>query len=102
MLVRGKALTTIGEQLNLSPKTVSTYKQRLMEKLQVDHVISHREPGVPELVGRLGDGDELVGGQERADDGEAHGVRLVGRWRACSMGRASVEGMRPCGGCGGN
>jgi DNA-binding NarL/FixJ family response regulator len=40
MLVRGKALTTIGEQLSLSPKTVSTYKQRLMEKLQVDHVIS--------------------------------------------------------------
>jgi two-component system invasion response regulator UvrY len=40
MLVRGKALTAIGEQLNLSPKTVSTYKQRLMEKLQVDHVIS--------------------------------------------------------------
>ena len=40
MLVRGKALTMIGEQLNLSPKTVSTYKQRLMEKLQVDHVIS--------------------------------------------------------------
>ncbi|RDI99510.1 response regulator [Dyella solisilvae] len=40
MLVRGKPLTMIGEQLNLSPKTVSTYKQRLMEKLQVDHVIS--------------------------------------------------------------
>ncbi|WP_266171972.1 response regulator [Dyella subtropica] len=40
MLVRGKALTAIGEQLNLSPKTVSTYKQRLMEKLQVDHVVS--------------------------------------------------------------
>lgn len=40
MLVRGKALTAIGEQLSLSPKTVSTYKQRLMEKLQVDHVIS--------------------------------------------------------------
>jgi two-component system, NarL family, invasion response regulator UvrY len=40
MLVRGKALTLIGEQLNLSPKTVSTYKQRLMEKLNVDHVIS--------------------------------------------------------------
>lgn len=39
MLVRGKALTVIGEQLNLSPKTVSTYKQRLMEKLQVEHVI---------------------------------------------------------------
>ncbi len=39
MLVRGKPVTVIGEQLNLSPKTVSTYKQRLMEKLQVDHVI---------------------------------------------------------------
>ncbi|MET0330429.1 MAG: response regulator [Dyella sp.] len=39
MLVRGKPLTLIGEQLNLSPKTVSTYKQRLMEKLQVEHVI---------------------------------------------------------------
>lgn len=39
MLVRGKPLTVIGEQLNLSPKTVSTYKQRLMEKLQVEHVI---------------------------------------------------------------
>lgn len=39
MLVRGKPLTSIGEQLNLSPKTVSTYKQRLMEKLEVDHVI---------------------------------------------------------------
>lgn len=39
MLVRGKALTMIGEQLNLSPKTVSTYKQRLMDKLRVDHVL---------------------------------------------------------------
>lgn len=39
MLVRGKPVNVIGEQLNLSPKTVSTYKQRLMEKLQVDHVI---------------------------------------------------------------
>jgi DNA-binding NarL/FixJ family response regulator len=39
MLVRGKPLTAIGEQLSLSPKTVSTYKQRLMEKLQVEHII---------------------------------------------------------------
>ncbi|HET8763645.1 MAG TPA: response regulator [Rhodanobacter sp.] len=39
MLVRGKPLTLIGEQLNLSPKTVSTYKQRLMEKLRVEHVL---------------------------------------------------------------
>lgn len=40
MLVCGKPLTMIGEQLSLSPKTVSTYKQRLMEKLGVEHVIS--------------------------------------------------------------
>lgn len=39
MLVCGKPLTMIGEQLNLSPKTVSTYKQRLLEKLHVDHVL---------------------------------------------------------------
>jgi two-component system invasion response regulator UvrY len=39
MLVRGMPLTTIGERLNLSPKTVSTYKQRLMEKLRVDHIV---------------------------------------------------------------
>ena len=39
MLVRGKPLTLIGEQLSLSPKTVSTYKQRLMEKLRVSHVL---------------------------------------------------------------
>lgn len=39
MLVRGKPLTLIGEQLSLSPKTVSTYKQRLMEKLRVEHVL---------------------------------------------------------------
>jgi DNA-binding NarL/FixJ family response regulator len=39
MLVRGKALTAIGDQLSLSPKTVSTYKQRLMEKLQVEHLV---------------------------------------------------------------
>src|SRR6187402_17038 len=39
MLVRGMPLTSIGERLNLSPKTVSTYKQRLMEKLHVDHVV---------------------------------------------------------------
>lgn len=39
MLVRGKPLTVIGEQLQLSPKTVSTYKQRLLEKLKVEHVL---------------------------------------------------------------
>ncbi len=39
MLVRGKQLTLIAEQLCLSPKTVSTYKQRLLDKLQVEHII---------------------------------------------------------------
>lgn len=39
MLVRGLPLTQIAERLNLSPKTVSTYKQRLLDKLKVDHVI---------------------------------------------------------------
>lgn len=40
MLVHGKPLAVIGEQLNLSPKTVSTYKQRLMDKLRVEHVLA--------------------------------------------------------------
>ncbi len=39
MLVRGQSPAAIGQQLNISPKTVSTYKQRLMEKLEVDHVV---------------------------------------------------------------
>ncbi|HET7664377.1 MAG TPA: response regulator [Rhodanobacteraceae bacterium] len=39
MIVRGQSLSAIGEQLNVSPKTVSTYKQRLMEKLNVEHVV---------------------------------------------------------------
>ncbi len=40
MLVRGLPLTSIAQHLSLSPKTVSTYKQRLLDKLKVDHVIS--------------------------------------------------------------
>lgn len=39
MLARGKLLTQIGETLSLSPKTVSTYKQRLMDKLHIEHVV---------------------------------------------------------------
>lgn len=39
MLVRGLPLTSIAKHLSLSPKTVSTYKQRLLDKLKVDHVI---------------------------------------------------------------
>ncbi len=37
LLARGKKLTTIAELLNLHPKTVSTYKTRLMKKLQVEN-----------------------------------------------------------------
>lgn len=40
LMVQGKALNTIGEQLSLSPKTVSTYKQRLMDKLEVKDLVS--------------------------------------------------------------
>ncbi len=40
MLVRGKPIFTIAEQLHLSPKTVSTYKQRLLIKLEVENVIA--------------------------------------------------------------
>ncbi len=39
MLVRGRSLADIGERLHLSPKTVSTYKQRLLDKLEVGHVV---------------------------------------------------------------
>ena len=40
MLVRGKPVFRIAEQLHLSPKTVSTYKQRLMTKLEVENLIA--------------------------------------------------------------
>lgn len=40
MLARGIMIKDIGTRLNLSPKTVSTYKQRLFEKLQVDNAIA--------------------------------------------------------------
>jgi len=36
MIVRGDTLVSIAEQLNISPKTVSTHKFRLMEKLGVE------------------------------------------------------------------
>ncbi len=39
MLARGASLNAIGDQLSISPKTVSTYKQRLLEKLGVNHVV---------------------------------------------------------------
>src|SRR5690348_10001110 len=40
MLARGVAINAIAERLHLSPKTVSTYKQRLFEKLGVEHTIA--------------------------------------------------------------
>ncbi|HET9834957.1 MAG TPA: response regulator transcription factor [Rhodanobacteraceae bacterium] len=40
MLARGIAINEIAECLHLSPKTVSTYKQRLLEKLGVEHTIA--------------------------------------------------------------
>jgi len=35
MIARGKALKDIGEELYLSPKTVSTYRSRLLEKMKM-------------------------------------------------------------------
>lgn len=40
MLARGIAVNEIAARLHLSPKTVSTYKQRLFEKLGVEHGIA--------------------------------------------------------------
>ena len=39
MLVHGQGVVAISEQLDVSPKTISTYKQRLMDKLNVEHVV---------------------------------------------------------------
>ncbi|HSW03979.1 response regulator transcription factor [Aquabacterium sp.] len=38
-LVRGRGLVDIAEELRLSPKTVSTHKFRLMQKLRLDSVV---------------------------------------------------------------
>lgn len=40
MLARGLAVNRVADQLHLSAKTVSTYKQRLFEKLGVAHTIA--------------------------------------------------------------
>ncbi|MGH8125062.1 MAG: response regulator [Rhodanobacteraceae bacterium] len=40
MLARGLAVNEVANRLHLSAKTVSTYKQRLFEKLGVQHVIA--------------------------------------------------------------
>lgn len=38
MLVYGKAITEIADELNLSVKTVSTHKSRIMEKMHLDNL----------------------------------------------------------------
>lgn len=52
MISRGMALTAIAETLNLSPKTVSTYRSRLLEKMEMSsnaeltrYVIEHKLGG---------------------------------------------------------
>ncbi|MDG1098413.1 MAG: LuxR C-terminal-related transcriptional regulator [Bacteroidia bacterium] len=39
MLVKGKASTEICEIMNLQPSTISTYKTRILKKLNVQNVI---------------------------------------------------------------
>ncbi len=39
MVVQGKSMKEIGEVLSISPKTVATYKYRILEKLAVDNVV---------------------------------------------------------------
>lgn len=40
LLARGQALQAIAERLNLSAKTVATYKYRLFEKLEIDNSVT--------------------------------------------------------------
>jgi DNA-binding NarL/FixJ family response regulator len=40
LLARGQAMTLIAERLNLSAKTVATYKYRLFEKLNIDNSVT--------------------------------------------------------------
>lgn len=53
MLARGLAVNAVANRLHLSAKTVSTYKQRLFEKLGVQHTIALAH--VLEANGLLGD-----------------------------------------------
>jgi len=40
MLARGESLQRIAERLSLSPKTVATYKYRLLDKLDIDNTVA--------------------------------------------------------------
>jgi DNA-binding NarL/FixJ family response regulator len=57
MLARGLAVNEIAKRLHLSAKTVSTYKQRLFEKLDVRHTIALAH--VLSAHGLLGDQQKL-------------------------------------------
>ena len=37
LILQGRPLTYIAEELSISPKTVSTYKSRIMVKLNIDN-----------------------------------------------------------------
>lgn len=64
MVVNGQSSTAIGEALHLSPKTVATYRSRLMAKLGVTDV-----PGLVRLAVRykLVDSDEGIRGRRSTD-----------------------------------
>lgn len=66
MVVKGASSSQIGTQLHLSPKTVATYRSRLMAKLGVRDV-----PGLVRLAVRhkLIDADESTSRSRRATDG---------------------------------
>ena len=55
LVVRGRSSAAIGELLHLSPKTVDTYRSRIMTKLEV--------PDVPALV-RLAIREGLISADE--------------------------------------
>jgi DNA-binding NarL/FixJ family response regulator len=55
LIASGKSVTEIADQLNLSPKTISTHKSRLMEKMQMSnqaelirYALEHRLVTAPE------------------------------------------------------
>ena len=64
MVVNGKSSSAIGSALHLSPKTVATYRSRLMAKLGVNDV-----PGLVRLAVRykLVDSDEGIRGRRSTD-----------------------------------
>ena len=64
MVVNGQSSTAIGAELHLSPKTVATYRSRLMAKLGVTDV-----PGLVRLAVRykLVDSDEGIRGRRSTD-----------------------------------